>query len=134
MQINIYKLEDAVYKEHARCTFGSLNLIVSFIIELGEMTMSDLITSEPRLLKPYARGFMECIKILFLIHESKHPTLTLLSIETAYSEEKIRAVFKRLHEQYNLIIQHVDRNGNGYYKVADWGVLDQKTVLSLQGN
>lgn len=134
MQINIYKLEDAVYKEHVRCSFGALSLIVSFIIDLGDMTMSDLIISQPRLLKPYSRGFMECIKIIFLIHESKHSTLTLLSLETAYSEEKIRAVFKRLHKQYNVLIQHVDMNGNGYYKVADWGVLDQKTVLSLQGN
>jgi hypothetical protein len=79
-----------------------------------------------------ARNFGRALNLLIAVERLEKPTLDTLVKKTNLPGRSIYSIIERLSQEYFVVIERFNGRRYGYYKVADWGVLDRERILALQ--
>lgn len=77
-----------------------------------------------------ARSFTRVMSLIIAIEKIEKPSLQSLIDRTGIPERSIHAILARLSREYWVAIERVDGRRYGYYRVADWGVLNRDRILA----
>ncbi len=78
-----------------------------------------------------ARSFTRVLSLVIALEKIERPDLKKLMDDTGIPERSIHAMFSRLHREYFMVIERVDGRRHGFYKVANWGMLNRDRILDL---
>lgn len=78
-----------------------------------------------------ARSFTRVLSLVIALEKIERPDLKKLTDDTGIPERSIHAMFGRLHREYFMVIERVDGRRHGFYKVANWGMLNKERILDL---
>ena len=78
-----------------------------------------------------ARSFTRVLSLVVALEMIEKPDLKKLMDDTGIPERSIHAMFDRLHREYFMVIERVDGRRHGFYKVANWGMLNRDRILDL---
>lgn len=79
-----------------------------------------------------ARKFGRALNLLIALERLEKPTIDSLVEKTRLPGRSIHSMIDRLSREYFVVIKRFNGRRYGYYKVADWGILDRERILALQ--
>lgn len=78
-----------------------------------------------------ARSFTRIMSLVIALEKIERPDLKKLMDDTGIPERSIHSMFGRLNREYFMVIERVDGRRHGFYKVANWGMLNRERILDL---
>lgn len=76
-----------------------------------------------------ARSFTRLLSLIVAIEKIEKPDLKKLTTDTGIPERSIHAMLDKLHREYFMVIERVQGRRHGYYRISDWGALNEERVM-----